>query len=191
MARAGGALVCLLVVILDMVAGILGIEAQTAQNKAWMKHMKVLIFECKEPSHKAYQLGLAAAVLLAIAHAVGNLLGGCNCILSTEELNRSSGNKKLAAATLIISWVVVIVGFSLLLIGAMSNSKSRASCGLAHHNFLAVGGILCFVHGLFCASYYVAAKAVQWEEEKAHHRKEVTMPPAANTGGGQREHCNP
>uniref|UniRef100_A0A1D1Y6U7 Choline dehydrogenase n=1 Tax=Anthurium amnicola TaxID=1678845 RepID=A0A1D1Y6U7_9ARAE len=170
MARLEGALVCLLIVIVDMVAGILGIEAQVSQNKS--KHLRVLIFECKEPSHQAYKLGLAAAILLGFAHVVANLLGGCKCICSKEELDRSSPNRQFAAATLIISWLIVIVGFSMLLIGAMSNSKSRASCGLAHHNFLSIGGILCFIHGLFCAAYYVSASAVQWEEEKTKTQRE-------------------
>uniref|UniRef100_A0A1D1XM19 Tryptophan synthase beta chain n=1 Tax=Anthurium amnicola TaxID=1678845 RepID=A0A1D1XM19_9ARAE len=185
MARVEGALVCILVLILDMVAGILAIEAQIAQNK--MKHLRVLIFECKEPSHKAYKLGLSAAVLLGFAHVVGNLLGGCKCICSKEELDKSSVNKILAAGTLILSWVTVVVGFSLLLVGAMSNSKSRASCGLAHHNFLSIGGVICFIHGLFCTAYYVSARAVQWEEEGVVRREAA----APATGGGHRAGVNP
>ncbi|KAL5983405.1 hypothetical protein ACLOJK_017490 [Asimina triloba] len=41
--------------------------------------------ECKEPSGQAFKLGLAAAGLLALAHVIANLLGGCICICSKEE----------------------------------------------------------------------------------------------------------
>ncbi|CAA7409056.1 unnamed protein product [Spirodela intermedia] len=160
---------CLLILILDVVAGVLGIEAQISQNKG--KHVKVLFFECKEPSHEAYRLGLAAAALLGVAHVVANLLGGCNCICSKEEMGRSSAGRKLASGALIVSWIVFLVGFSLLLTGAMSNSKSRATCGLAHHNFLSVGGILCFVHALFCMVYCGLAAAAHWEDKRMRRKE--------------------
>ncbi|XP_010923990.1 protein VASCULATURE COMPLEXITY AND CONNECTIVITY [Elaeis guineensis] len=161
MGRLGGVIICLLIVIMDVVAGILGIEAEIAQNKG--KHLRVFFFECKEPVHQAYELGLAAAGLLAFAHAIANVLGGCVCICTREEFDRSSANKQMASATLILSWIVVIVGFTMLIIGAMSNSKSRVSCGFAHRHFLSIGGILCFVHGLFCVAYYVSADATKRE----------------------------
>lgn len=69
-----------------------------------MKYVRVLIFECKEPSHQAFGLGLAAAGLLALAHVIASLLGGCVCICSQEELQRSSPNKKLSAGSMILSW---------------------------------------------------------------------------------------
>lgn len=69
-----------------------------------MKHLRYLIFECKEPSAQAFRLGLAAAGLLALAHVIGNLFGGCMCICSRDEFKRSSPNKQLAVACLIISW---------------------------------------------------------------------------------------
>lgn len=53
----------------------------------------------------------------------------------------------------------------MLIVGALSNSKSRVTCGLAHRKFLSIGGILCFVHGLLCGAYYVSATAAGWEEE--------------------------
>ncbi|KAG0481521.1 hypothetical protein HPP92_012379 [Vanilla planifolia] len=173
MARAGGFVVCLLVVVMDVVAGVLGIEAEVAQNKG--KHLRVLIFECKEPVYQAYRLGLAAAVILAAAHVMANLLGGCICICSREEFERSSANRQMAAATLAISWIVLLVGFSLLMIGALSNSKSKASCGFGHRHFLSIGGILCFVHGLFCTAYYVSAVAY-WEEGRPMGRPQQPHP---------------
>lgn len=66
--------------------------------------MRVLFLECKEPVHEAYRLGLAAAILLGLAHVIANLVGGCICICSKEEFDRSSANKQLAAGTLILSW---------------------------------------------------------------------------------------
>ncbi|XP_058091823.1 protein VASCULATURE COMPLEXITY AND CONNECTIVITY-like [Magnolia sinica] len=167
MAKIGGAFICLVIIIMDIVAGILGIEAELAQNK--VKHLRFLVFECKEPSEQAFTLGLAAAGLLALAHVIANLLGGCICIWSQEDFKNSSANKQLAVACLVFSWIILAIGFGVLVIGAMSNSKSRrASCGMSHHNFLFIGGILCFVHGIFCVAYYVSATAAYGEQHKSH-----------------------
>lgn len=68
--------------------------------------MRVWIFECREPSYEAYKLGFAACVLLAIAHVIANVLGGCVCISSREQYVRSSPNKQIAAASLVFSWYV-------------------------------------------------------------------------------------
>ena len=51
------------------------------------------------------------------------------------------------------------VGLSMLVIGAMSNNRSQDSCGLSHHHFLSIGGISCFVHGLFSVIYYISTTA--------------------------------
>ncbi|XP_070662131.1 protein DESIGUAL 2-like isoform X2 [Malus domestica] len=157
-------LICLSVLIMDVVAGILGIQAEIAQNK--VHHLKVWIFECKDPSYQAFKLGLAAAVILAVAHVIGNLLGGCICISSKEDYQKATANKQLAIASLILSClkstlcrITLAVAFSLLIAGAMSNRKSRKSCGLSHHRVLSIGGILCFFHGLFIIAYYASAKA--------------------------------
>ncbi|KAI4322577.1 hypothetical protein L6164_022255 [Bauhinia variegata] len=157
MARAAGIFLCFLIVIMDVAAGILGIEAEIAQNKE--KHLRLWIFECREPSHQAFMLGLGAALLLGLAHVLANLLGGCNCICSQDELQKASPNRQISVACLILTWIVLAVGLSTLVIGAMSNNKSGGSCGLSHHHFLSIGGILCFVHGLFSVAYYVSATA--------------------------------
>jgi hypothetical protein len=62
--------------------------------------------------------------------------------------------------------MVLIVGLALLVLGALPNSKkkSMAHCGVVRHNFLSIGGILCFVHALFCLVYYVSANAAAREE---------------------------
>ncbi|AQK50899.1 hypothetical protein Zm00014a_025700 [Zea mays] len=162
MARMGVAiLVCVVVLALDVTAGILGIEAQAAQNKT--KKVTILFIQCEKPVYRAYQLGLAAAVLLVVAHAVANFLGGCACICSQLEFIKASINRKLAATTIILSWIALIAGFSLLLAGAMSNSKSKTSCGFTHGHTLALGGIMCFVHGGITVAYYVTATAAAHE----------------------------
>ncbi|KAF7805829.1 putative transmembrane protein [Senna tora] len=157
MAGATGIFLCFLIVVLDIAAGILGIEAEIAQNK--VKHLRLWIFECRDPSHQAFMLGLGAAILLGLAHVIVNLINGCNCICSQEELQKASPNRQLSLASLILTWIVLAVGLSMLVIGTMSNNKSRGSCGFSHHHFLSIGGILCFVHALFCVAYYVSSTA--------------------------------
>lgn len=162
MAKMGAAiLVCIVVLALDVTAGILGIEAQAAQNK--VKKVTILFVQCEKPVYKAYQLGLAAAVLLVVAHAIANFLGGCACICSQLEFIKASINRKLAATTIILSWIALIAGFSLLLAGAMSNSKSQTSCRFTQGHTLGLGGIMCFVHGGITVAYYVTATAAAHE----------------------------
>ncbi|XP_052183352.1 protein DESIGUAL 2 [Diospyros lotus] len=162
MAKNIGPLICLLILIMDIVAGILGIEAEVAQNK--VKHLKVWIIECRDPSHQAFKLGLAAAVLLALAHAIGNLLAGCVCVRSKRELDDAPPNQQLAVASLIFSWIIVVVAFSMLMAGTIANSRSRKSCGIAHNRVLSIGGVLCFIHGLFMVAYYVSATATAHDQ---------------------------
>ncbi|KAL5573211.1 hypothetical protein UlMin_022808 [Ulmus minor] len=158
MVKAGGIFLCFLIVVIDVVAGILGIEAEVEQNK--VKHLRLWIFECRDPSHQAFMLGFAAGALLVIAHVMANLLGGCHhCICSQDELQKASPNRQLSLACLVFTWIILAVGLSMLVIGTLSNHKSRASCGFTHHHFLSIGGILCFVHGLFSVAYYISATA--------------------------------
>ncbi|KAK3188169.1 hypothetical protein Dsin_027730 [Dipteronia sinensis] len=163
MAKNIGFLICLLIMAMDVTAGVLGIEAEIAQNK--VKHLRLWIFECRDPSFKAFKLGLAAAVLLVLAHAIGNFLGGCICMWSKADLEGASANKQLAVASLIFSWIILVVGLSMLIIGTLSNSRSRKTCGLNHHRLFSIGGILCFIHGLFTVAYYVSATASKREEK--------------------------
>jgi hypothetical protein len=68
------------------------------------KKVTILFIQCEKPVQKAYQLGLAAAVFLVVAHAVANFFGGCACICSQMEFIRASINRKLAATTILLSW---------------------------------------------------------------------------------------
>ncbi|XP_057538379.1 protein DESIGUAL 2-like [Amaranthus tricolor] len=174
MAKRMGPVICLLIMIMDIVAGILGIEAQVAQNK--MKFMRAWIFECREPSYEAYKLGLAACILLALAHVIANVLGGCVCVSSREEYTRSSSNKQIAAASLVFSWIILLVAFSLLVLGTVSNSRSRQTCGFSHNHLFVIGGILCFVHGLFLVAYYVGASAARAEENQIFKQQRPAGP---------------
>ncbi|ERM99846.1 hypothetical protein AMTRI_Chr02g216590 [Amborella trichopoda] len=158
MAKFTGAVVILLIAAMDVTAGILGVQAEMAQNK--VKHIRFLgLFECRQPSHQAFRLGVAAASILLLAQLIANFIGGCICISSREDLETSTANRQVAAGCLALSWIILAVAFSLLIIGALANSHSKGSCGFSHHNFLAIGGILCFVHGVICAAYYVSATA--------------------------------
>lgn len=156
MGKIVGIIGCLMIMGLDTIAGVLGIRAEAAQNQ--VKHLRLWIFECKEPSHEAFQLGFAAAVLLVLAHVLAHLLGGCNVCFG-EDAKKASTSRQLSLACLLFTWVVMVGAMSMLVIGTMSNRKSRDSCGLAHHHFLSIGGILCMVHGLFSVTYYVTATA--------------------------------
>ncbi|XP_031287789.1 uncharacterized protein LOC116146513 [Pistacia vera] len=152
-----GFLVCLLILALDVTAGILGIEAEIAENK--VKHVRVLIFECRESSHQAFKLGLAAVVLLSLAHVIAILLGGCVCVWSKADMNNATPNKQLAVASLIFSWITLALAFSMLIIATLTNARPRKSCGLSHHHLFSIGGIVCFIHALFTVAYYVSATA--------------------------------
>ncbi|XP_027348381.1 uncharacterized protein LOC113859921 [Abrus precatorius] len=163
MAKNYGFLVCILVMLFDIVAGILGIQAEIAQNK--VKDLKMWVLECKDPSYEAFKLGLAASILLALAHAIAHMLGGCICMLSKEECQRATANRKLAVTFLIFSWIALAVSFSMLIIGTLANSKSRESCGISNNRILSIGGILCFIHGLFTVAYYVSVTATAREEK--------------------------
>ncbi|XP_038881391.1 uncharacterized protein LOC120072925 [Benincasa hispida] len=170
MQKTYGFIVCLLIIIMDVTAGILGIQAEIAQNK--VNHFKMWIFECKDPSYNAFKLGLAAAILLGLAHAIANLAGGWIFVRSAREYKGLTANKQLAVGSLVFAWIALVVGFSLLISGAMYNTRSRKSCGLAHNQLLSIGGIVCFVHGLFAVAYYVSATA--------EHREETKPPPQGN-----------
>ncbi|KFK28710.1 hypothetical protein AALP_AA7G036900 [Arabis alpina] len=167
MTRNVGFFICILIIAMDVSAGILGIEAEIAQNK--VKHLKMWIFECRDPSYTAFKYGLAACILLALAHVTANMFGGCLCVVSRQDLEKSSANKQLAVASLIFSWIILAIAFSMLIVGTMANSKSRKSCGISHHRVLSVGGILCFIHGLFAVAYYISATASTREQTHTGH----------------------
>ncbi|KAK2437026.1 putative transmembrane protein [Trifolium repens] len=164
MFRNYGFIVCLVVIVMDVVAGILGIQAEIAQNK--VKDLKMWVLECRDPSYESFKLGLGASILLALAHAIAHFLGGCIYIKSKEEYKRATSNRQLAMTSLIFSWIVLGVAFSMLIIGTLANSRSRESCGISNHRFLSIGGVLCFIHGLFTVAYYVSATATKREEYK-------------------------
>ncbi|KAK4354083.1 hypothetical protein RND71_026277 [Anisodus tanguticus] len=92
----------LLIVSLDMVAGILGYKAEAAQNQK--KHLALWLMECDMPSHEAFVLGLAAATLLGIAHVLANLLGGCS-VCSTDDIRKATPIKQLSIACLVFTWI--------------------------------------------------------------------------------------
>ncbi|KAE8774061.1 hypothetical protein D1007_53629 [Hordeum vulgare] len=173
MARVEAVVVCLLIVAMDVAAGVLGIHAEKAQSQG--RHLKILFIECRQPVPQAYKLGVAAAAVLAASHAIANIVGGCYCTwpcCSCGQARRSSPNRQMASFALVLTWMVLLVGLALLILGALPNSKkSMAECGLVRHRFLSIGGILCFVHAVFCLVYYVSANAAAREEGRGSGSK--------------------
>ncbi|KAF8664391.1 hypothetical protein HU200_054560 [Digitaria exilis] len=172
MARVEAVIVCLLVIAMDAAAGVLGIQAEKAQNQASASppHLRILFLfiECRHPVRRAYQLGVAAAAVLAASHAIANLAGGCACSCSGDKLRRASPNRQMASFALVLTWMVLVVGLALLVLGALPNRKHKlADCGVVRHRFLSIGGVLCFVHALFCVVYYASANAAAREERRA------------------------
>lgn len=72
----------------------------------------------------------------------------------------------------------MVIAFSMLISGTLSNSRSRQNCGISNHHILSIGGILCFFHGLFAVAYYISATAATHEERKL--KKPATTAAAAN-----------
>lgn len=62
--------------------------------------------------------------------------------------------------------ILLGIAFSLLIFGSLANSRSRESCGISNRRFLSIGGILCFIHGLFTIGYYVSVTATRREEKR-------------------------
>ncbi|CAN1124082.1 Protein VASCULATURE COMPLEXITY AND CONNECTIVITY [Linum perenne] len=164
MGKTAGIFISILIVAMDIGAGILAFQAEVSQNR--VKHLRVWIFECRDPSNAAFKLGLASAGILVLAHAIANLLSGCLCICSQEELSRASPHRQLSVACFILTWIILAIALGMLAIGTMSNDKSKGSCGLTHHHFFSIGGILCFVHALFSVGYYITATAAANDDEK-------------------------
>ncbi|KAI5013361.1 hypothetical protein ZWY2020_028315 [Hordeum vulgare] len=125
MARVEAVVVCLLIVAMDA-AGVLG----STRRK----------LRARQPVPQAYKLGVAAAAVLAASHAIANIVGGCYCTwpcCSCGQARRSSPNRQMASFALVLTWMVLLVGLALLILGALPNSKkSMAECGLVRHRFL-------------------------------------------------------
>ncbi|RWW84094.1 hypothetical protein BHE74_00007315 [Ensete ventricosum] len=69
------------------------------------KHVRIIFVECKKPVHKAYLLGLAAAALLALAHALAHVRP---CFCSRRRSDTSSSCRRgLSKAALIASWYIL------------------------------------------------------------------------------------
>lgn len=49
-------------------------------------------------------MGLGAAAFLGVAHIIANLVGGCNCLCSQDELAKAHPNRQLSVACLILTW---------------------------------------------------------------------------------------
>ena len=89
--------------IFNAVKSMLSCNSCVVFNKQ-VKHLRLWIFECRDPSRKAFMMGLAAAILLGLAHVIVNLIGGCNCLCSQGEFEKASPNKQVSMLCLILTW---------------------------------------------------------------------------------------
>ncbi|XP_038894860.1 uncharacterized protein LOC120083260 [Benincasa hispida] len=167
MARNYGFLVCILVMVIDAVAGILGIQAEKAQNRVVLESVSIWVRACsRKPRDDAFSQGLAATILLGVAHVIAKVLGGCICIRNKQHFQESTANKRLGLLFMILSWITLAIGLSLLIAGTVDNSKWKNSCEISSHGLFLGGGIVCFIHGLCTVAYYVSATAAYREEQR-------------------------
>ncbi|XP_022139993.1 uncharacterized protein LOC111010766 [Momordica charantia] len=167
MAQNYGFLVCILVMVMDAVAGILGIRAEKAQNRVVLQSVSVWVYECsRKPRDDAFSQGLAGTILLGLAHAIAKVLGRCICIRSKQHFQESSANKRLGLHFMILSWITLAIGFSMLMAGTVDNSNWKNSCEISSRGLFLAGGIVCFFHGLCTVAYYVSATAAKREEQR-------------------------
>ena len=75
---------------------------------SWLqgRHLRILFIECRQPVRRAYELGIAAAAVLAASHAIANAAGGCACSCSGDKLRRASPNRQMASFALVLTWYV-------------------------------------------------------------------------------------
>ncbi|XP_015886104.3 protein VASCULATURE COMPLEXITY AND CONNECTIVITY [Ziziphus jujuba] len=157
------ALVCLLIMGIDIGAGLLGILAQIEEKKV---HSTGWIPECRHLDHRALMLGFGAAALLAFSHVISHLSDGYICTCSKKgHKNETSSNKQLTMVFLFLSWISFGFGFSLLLVGTLANLKLRRQCIFADHHFLSEGVSFCFLHGFLAAIYYKLAADATIQEQ--------------------------
>ncbi|KAG6407024.1 hypothetical protein SASPL_130004 [Salvia splendens] len=144
--------VCFSIVALDVIGGMLGLKDDVAQYKE--NHLKLRVSECQEPSHESVVLGLAATILLGIAHVLATLYCGWS-VCNHGVTERASPTKKMSIGFFFFYWISLIIGLTMLVMGVKSNNKSKASCGVTYDHALRHGGILCMIHA-FCAVGYCA-----------------------------------
>ncbi|KAG9136360.1 hypothetical protein Leryth_026597 [Lithospermum erythrorhizon] len=127
-------LACLLIVVMDATAGILGIKAEAAQNK--VKQLRLWIFECKKPSHEAFILAAGAAIVLAVAHFLANLIGCIGCFKQNSA--KSGAPTHLFSKTCcIILWYDISSSH---IPTSIANDRSSCWAGTAsHRNFIKQG----------------------------------------------------
>lgn len=74
------------------------------------RRLRILFIECRQPVRRAYELGVAAAAVLAASHAIANVVGGCSCACSRDR--RATPNRQMASFALVISWYSTPPSFS-------------------------------------------------------------------------------
>ena len=72
-----------------------------------LESLSISVGECsRKPRDDAFSRGLAAAILLGLAHVIATVLGGCKCIFITNKQNsqKPSANQLLGLSFMILSW---------------------------------------------------------------------------------------
>ncbi|CAG7909183.1 hypothetical protein BRARA_J00351 [Brassica rapa] len=145
--------VCIFLIVgLDVIAGLVAIQAEVAQEE--VKHMKVWLLECKAPSQKAFVLGIIALACLAAAHIFAVMIG---CSLS--NIFKVLAVPKMCAyiniACLSLTWIVATAGAGILTMGIWTNRESRSKCGFTNKHLLSFGGKVCFLHAIISVVLYL------------------------------------
>ncbi|XP_039131582.1 uncharacterized protein LOC120267968 [Dioscorea cayenensis subsp. rotundata] len=150
-------LLCLSVMITDIVAGVLGIEA----DKALQKGTHVCPPKKAGP---AYKLGIASAVLVGLTLAISDSLSKSTKPHTLSDSTRSSPARTVATATFWLSWVVCVLAIMFLGIGVSNDYPvSHIPCSFSKFHFLTVGGVLCFVDGVICVINQVSSASANAE----------------------------
>ncbi|KAF3608075.1 hypothetical protein DY000_02044456 [Brassica cretica] len=145
--------VCIFLIVgLDVIAGLVAIQAEVAQEE--VKHMKVWLLECKAPSQKAFVLGIIALVCLAAAHIFAVMIG-CSISNIVKVLAVPKISAYINMACLSLTWIVAIAGAGILTMGIWTNRESRSKCGFTNKHFLSFGGKVCFFHAFVSVLFYL------------------------------------
>ncbi|CAN8311298.1 unnamed protein product [Cochlearia groenlandica] len=140
--------VCIFLIVgLDVFAGFMGLQAETAQQD--VKHNRVWLLECKAPSKTAFTFAIISLSCLLAAQLMTIMVG---CSLSSLSKPKFSGYLNITC--LCLTLVVTSVGAGMLARGIWTNRESRSKCGVTNKNVLYMGGQVCFLHAIVSVIFY-------------------------------------
>ncbi|KAJ0966075.1 hypothetical protein J5N97_027213 [Dioscorea zingiberensis] len=135
-------LVCLSIVIVDLVAGILAIAAQAAQDKD-KNH-------CNPTAPTlAYKLSISGQVLMAVALLIAEEFTTQPRLHPNSDSARTPTHIKVASITRYLAWGLFIFGAVMICSATWTSySKYKLPCSFSEHHLLIVGGVVCFIHAV-------------------------------------------